>query len=384
MCLLLLAAPARALIIDSGDGQGNTTAPADDPGFDHVGRVNSPSGVYLGNGWVLTAAHVIIGETEFGGVGYLPVPGSAVQLVNPNQSLADLQVFQIDPSPSLPLLPIRSTTPNQNANVTMIAVGLSRGDPTSWMGYDGYYWGATDGKRWGTNRVSGTAYIGTHSFFTSFTEGGTTHEAHGASGDSGGGVFVKNGGVWELAGLLLAVGPGTLPGGQPGNAALYGNYTYAADLAQYRSQIIAITRPECADEIDNDGDFDVDYPDDGDCLSELGLTELPDQDADGVGDVEDNCLVLANPDQRDTNLDGYGNLCDADYDGGGIVGLTDFGILSMAFGKSLGEPGYDADVDANGDDVIGLPDFGVLAGQFGGPPGPSGLACAGVPPCPIP
>ena len=61
---LLLSAPADALILDSGDGQGNTTPPADDPGWAHVGRVTGPSGIYLGNGWVLTANHVTVSESR--------------------------------------------------------------------------------------------------------------------------------------------------------------------------------------------------------------------------------------------------------------------------------------------------------------------------------
>jgi hypothetical protein len=34
---LLLPAAAAAVLIDSGDGTGNTTAPSPDPGWDHVG-----------------------------------------------------------------------------------------------------------------------------------------------------------------------------------------------------------------------------------------------------------------------------------------------------------------------------------------------------------
>lgn len=44
-----------------------------------------------------------------------------------------------------------------------------------------------------------------------------------------------------------------------------------------------------------------------------------DQDGDGVPDASDNCLDLPNPDQRDSDGDGFGNLCDADVDGDGWV-----------------------------------------------------------------
>src|SRR4029450_6775085 len=40
-----------------------------------------------------------------------------------------------------------------------------------------------------------------------------------------------------------------------------------------------------------------------------------DRDADGIADGEDNCTLVANADQRDTNDDGFGNICDTDIDG---------------------------------------------------------------------
>jgi hypothetical protein len=310
------------------------------------------------------------------------VPGSVVQLENPDTSLADLKVFRIDPAPSLPLLRIRSTTPPNNTNVTFIALGALRGAATSWMGIDGWLWADTDYLvRWGTNRVYGTGNIGTLSFITNYTQGGTTHEAQGAVGDSGGAAFIKQGGNWELAGVLLVIGTFA---GQPAATALYGNTTYAADLSQYRSQLIALTRPQCADEVDNDGDLAVDWPSDPQCSSELDDTELPDADLDDVGDPLDNCLVEPNEDQRDTDLDGYGNVCDADYDNNGVAGASDFAAFKLAYGSLLGGPLYDPDLDADGDGAIGSGDFVFLKSVYGGAPGPSGLACAGSPPCPPP
>src|SRR5580704_15894094 len=57
-------------IVAGGDGTQNTTPPADDPGFANVGIRGSGSGIYLGNGWVLTAAHVGAGWVWFNGVEY--------------------------------------------------------------------------------------------------------------------------------------------------------------------------------------------------------------------------------------------------------------------------------------------------------------------------
>ena len=62
-------------------------------------------------------------------------------------------------------------------------------------------------------------------------------EMQAVAGDSGGGLFYKNGTDWELAGILMAVGTSS---GQPDDTAVYGNLTHAADLSRYRDQIVAI------------------------------------------------------------------------------------------------------------------------------------------------
>ena len=395
---LFVSAPADALVFVSGDGQGNTSAPPDDPGWSHVGRVGGLNGIYLGNGWVVTANHVATAGTIFQNVNYPAVPGSEVQLQNPGLpvTLADLKVFRIDPSPSLPLMRIRATTPPVPptiTDVTMIAGGALRGAATSWMGYDGWFWGSTTGMHWGTNRVYETGLAGgswtISTDFTKVSMGGTTDEAQGATGDSGGALFIKNGSDdWELAGVLFAILPFL---NQPDSTALLGkvsqpigNLTYAIDLSVYRDQLIDITRPECANEVDDDGDTFIDWPADPGCTSELDDTELPDQDLDGVGDPEDNCLVLANPDQRDTNLDGYGNLCDGDFDDDGAVGPVDFSAFGQAYLKGQADPGYDPDIDLDGNGAVNAVDFSLFGPMYLNLAGPSGLDCAGAPPCPLP
>jgi hypothetical protein len=50
---------------------------------------------------------------------------------------------------------------------------------------------------------------------------------------------------------------------------------------------------------------------------------VPDADSDGVPDDTDNCLLVANFDQIDQDLDGLGNVCDADLDGDGIDNVVD-------------------------------------------------------------
>ena len=54
---------------------------------------------------------------------------------------------------------------------------------------------------------------------------------------------------------------------------------------------------------------------------------VADTDADGVVDTADNCTFTLNPNQRDTDSDGYGSICDPDFNNDGIVELADDHIL---------------------------------------------------------
>ena len=106
-------------------------------------------------------------------------------------------------------------------------------------------------------------------------------------------------------------------------------------------------------------------------------------DSDGTLDLLDICMLdptSPSPNFCDSDNDGYGNACDADNNNDGLVGGPDLGLFSATFGTT-GVPGFTA-ADTNCDGTVGGPDLGVVSGSFGGPPGPSGLACAGTIPCP--
>ena len=114
-----------------------------------------------------------------------------------------------------------------------------------------------------------------------------------------------------------------------------------------------------------------------------------DGDGDLVPNQFDNCLVVANgpnqtTNQVDSDLDGYGNRCDADYDNNFATTAADFGVFLGTFGtNNLGE----TDHDGNG--TITAADFGIFLAKFSGigaanRPGTTGLTCTsytGVPPC---
>jgi hypothetical protein len=94
----------------------------------------------------------------------------------------------------------------------------------------------------------------------------------------------------------------------------------------------------------------------------------PDADGDSVLDGHDNCLLKSNAVQRDTNADGYGNLCDPDFNNNGVVDPGDFSLLKSLFGQ----PGF-PDQDLNGNGIVDPFDFSTLKSMFGQPPGPSGV-----------
>jgi hypothetical protein len=132
LCVALLAARAGAVVIDSGDGSGNVSAPPDDPGWDHVGTIGGLTGIYLGRGWVLTANHVnpsLATDIVLGGVAYPAVPGTKVLLETSPGAFADLIVYRIQGQPDLPDLPalrLSSGTPGVGDEVTMVGNSWSR------------------------------------------------------------------------------------------------------------------------------------------------------------------------------------------------------------------------------------------------------------------
>lgn len=97
-----------------------------------------------------------------------------------------------------------------------------------------------------------------------------------------------------------------------------------------------------------------------------------DFDADGIEDGLDNCVEASNPPQTDSDGDGFGNACDADYDNDGIVRTADFLAFGRNFAKTALAPDFNPIFDADDDGRVGGSDYLLFGRQFGGPPGPAG------------
>lgn len=130
----------------------------------------------------------------------------------------------------------------------------------------------------------------------------------------------------------------------------------------------------------------------------------PDSDGDGVFNLVDNCKELANPPctgavcnanpgefprdtQTDTDGDGFGNRCDADFNNNGIVNTQDNTVFLGCFGAepanidtlvSFGIPCRNADLNNNS--FVNTQDNTIFLQLFQPTPngtlGPSGLTCA--------
>src|SRR5438445_3580713 len=88
----------------------------------------------------------------------------------------------------------------------------------------------------------------------------------------------------------------------------------------------------------------------------------PDADGDGIPDVLDKCTLDSRnataPRTCDTDVDGYGNVCDGDFDQNFAVNATDFGTYFVPAFKGQIPATRGQDMDCSG----GLPnatDFGV-------------------------
>lgn len=302
------ALPASALIIYDNtavDTDINLTQPA---GFEdawaRVGTNGNGTGVYLGNGFVLSAAHVTVGTgLEIDGTLYARV-GSTSILTNADDSQADLRVYRVAVPEGTDLfgrgiLPIVQTSLAGGPTEEGILIGTGVGQtsaqpiqvnpPNSSPGA-GFVWadGTTRDKRWGVADIGNAESTPTingwtaEGFTSAFING--TGDAIAADNDSGAPLFYDNNGTIMLAGLVHGV--------SRVDFAKIGDETFLSDLSYYASQIQIV-------EGDLDGDGEVGGSDLELVLDRFGLNVTPgswlqgDTNGDGVISMDDVDNILA-------------------------------------------------------------------------------------------
>jgi len=332
----LMPCQAQAVVVITDDDKNLVAPENDDFGFANVGvQTNSTTGIYLGYRWVLTATHTFphLTHIRFGGKLYTHETGTDVQLTNPPglglSEYTDLTLYRITQDPWLPTVKVADGYPNLEDEVIMVGNGQNRADElTAWDvggtypdGDDwtwtettppgdeqGYYAGSGRTLRWGTNRIAGGQYninlgnetepihvIAFKTLFSHFDDTDVTEdEAQATIGDSGGGIFRKDGNQWELAGIMHAVND--YPD-QPSQAiAIFGLVTYCSDLYEYSAQILDTIAP-----LPGDANLDdvVDAIDASRLAAHWGMTEGAlwghgDFNEDGAVNEQDAAILADN------------------------------------------------------------------------------------------
>jgi hypothetical protein len=221
ICCLFAGSPARAvLFVDSDDPNFNSTAPVggyEHSGWQYLGYYGSFLGTAIAPQYFITAQHFGFQGTSFiqdslftggssvsysldmtanGGVGFWDIAGSDLRVYKINETFSSFaELYLGDATGQEAVL-----TGRGGVRGDAILDGL--GDTMGWEHTD------SDGvARWGTNQITGTTGSGAGTLVTSAFDpsGGTAFEAGLSSGDSGGGLFVQEGGSWKLAGVNFSV-----------------------------------------------------------------------------------------------------------------------------------------------------------------------------------
>ncbi len=219
-CLLLMAAPARAVIIN-GSATGNTSAPTDPAlatRWDQVGNFSNASltenylGTPIAPSFFVTAAH--IGNFTGQPITFLDSSSytTVARFTDPN---SDLAIYQISGTfPGAKIVPMYSGSFSSGQSMYIFGRGVPR-TTTDVIGNafpsgteaKGWTWGTATGARsWGTNNFNAIADGGAAGPQIAYDFDSTpANEGVLSIGDSGGPVFMQEGGVWKLAGINYAV-----------------------------------------------------------------------------------------------------------------------------------------------------------------------------------
>lgn len=218
---LLVTFPAQALIFyGTGDPSHNITDPGDGSGWQWQIQYGAALATPIAADYMITASHVAGGAgTTVSYQGQLFTTTAAW-----SSPTSDLTILKVDhPFPTW--APLYRGADELGKTLTVFGRGTQRGDPVDVPGASptslrGWLWGTSDNQmRWGQNIVSdiedlspqGLGKVLSANFDRISTPGdpttggGLPEEATLSNGDSGGGVFIQEDGVWKLAGLNYGV-----------------------------------------------------------------------------------------------------------------------------------------------------------------------------------
>lgn len=213
----------HALIIYGQIDPSNTTDPGGGAPWSYVARLDvhgSPdaSGVYLGNGFILTANHVNTPTSVYLNGQSHAVDSSFAPL---RVGTTDMKLIRIVEGPSVVPLDLAGSSDNElNKPATLIGWGVGKATEIQGQGWN---WAdrSTSIQRWGLNRTLSALHqvndpngLGTYaSLQTRFdapmllSSADSQNEAAATLGDSGSGMFQQFGtaNTWKLSGLTSAV-----------------------------------------------------------------------------------------------------------------------------------------------------------------------------------
>lgn len=227
LATLLVVGQAQAVLFyDTADTTHNTTAPTGtyaDSGWQYEGLFGTFLGTAIAPQYFITAQHIGVQGSTFvstaafngnadvtynidttanGGLGYWNIAGT------------DFRIFKVTGT-FASWAPLYTGSGELNATLVTNGNGGPRGAAVmvdNGFGPELAGWKVTSGgltARWGTNVVSGIVPDGFSPVGSlleaQFNALPGTDEAFLSGGDSGGGVFIKDGGIWKLAGVNYGI-----------------------------------------------------------------------------------------------------------------------------------------------------------------------------------
>ncbi len=204
--LVTSAQVARAVIfLQTDDPQHNTSTPGDNSGWQYEGQLGTFLGTPVAPRYFLTAQHIggnIGDQFSFHGATYTLTAYF-------DDAGSDLRLWQVDGTFS-DYAPLYQNSDEAGLELRVHGRGTQRGAALTLGGtLHGWQWGPSDYvERWGSNVVAQTVVdssTGWPYLQVAFESPGVPDEAHLSAGDSSGGVFINEDGLWKLAGLNYGV-----------------------------------------------------------------------------------------------------------------------------------------------------------------------------------